>query len=196
MPQLHVRCLACGEILLYDREYTIPLIEHLRQNHPTIQVARLPFHSESTSDLTLQEGESVSFAKDEADDDIPIPKDLEFSRLEHTKKYIYSVETWHPGTGKIVCHECGSEAYPTVRRHKTKMTSTPMGACLTLGCWPFCFLPFGDGQSTMNLYCTKCSHFLGAYDKGNKRIVDHTLQEEAQEEETTPILSAPSFDNR
>uniref|UniRef100_A0A1B6KZS5 LITAF domain-containing protein n=1 Tax=Graphocephala atropunctata TaxID=36148 RepID=A0A1B6KZS5_9HEMI len=94
-------------------------------------------------------------------------------RRENRTKYKCTVESWKPGSTKVVCPCCGCEAQPVIRRQRNQLANSSLGACLMLGCWPLSFLPFLLCESTVvNLYCAQCNNFLGAYNRKLGCVID------------------------
>ncbi|XP_073976014.1 uncharacterized protein isoform X3 [Rhodnius prolixus] len=181
---LQVRCLVCGELLSYSRECTDPLIEHLRNKHPYIHVAKIPpfprnYNLNNTYGNLLSEGHEKNLLLGNKES---YKKEARKKSKENQNKIV---------TGKIYCPSCECESEPVIRKQKNPLTNSAIGTFFMLGCWPFCFLPFFVwGTRVVSLYCPKCSQLLGTFDRKLNIMIKRPSAENPAASKLNPKVSS------
>ncbi|XP_046391237.1 uncharacterized protein LOC124159458 isoform X2 [Ischnura elegans] len=169
-----VKCTLCGEILSCSSENTSPLVDHLRKNHPNVQVARFPElkpgeESEEQNKLKTMKNEDKDTCSQTGQ---PNADDLASgdhqkdgaSQKKYKKLYETTVEVWQCSQGSVICQNCGQFQKPVQKVSKKSLSESSAAAVCFLGCWPLCFLPYmmfgGNSENATNTYCSKCGHLI------------------------------------
>ncbi|CAH1396019.1 unnamed protein product [Nezara viridula] len=181
---LQVRCLLCHEALRYSRDYTRPLIEHLKRRHPYINIARLPSLPDSSDRLYMRtsvEGlanptiSSYIAMEKERSWQVLESKENEQLAFDSTLKKEYTTpmpsKPWILGSGRLLCTRCGCQTDPMLEKKDSTYNSFGR-TCFLLWCWPFSFMTYNFcAEKTVKLFCKKCSSYLATYDLKEKRLV-------------------------
>lgn len=169
-------CKLCGEKISYSPDHIHNYGMHLIEKHPELDFAHFALMYEPTS---KKNGNCSCGCGCDADDCIRRGKGGKH-RARHyrtTSKIIlfhllcilinvFLVQSWKCSQNPLLCPRCGKKNAPLIKRQRHKLTGSTGLACMLLGCWPFCFLPFIiSGSDLFYLYCKECGFYIGMYDR-------------------------------
>lgn len=165
------RCLKCYKIITCNAYDESVLIQHIRTDHPEIQLPEDACTSDAQSQYHEEPNpKAISNTKGNLNRNLNCNPDPDLNiRLEETiqcsemkpiysrkykvmtpvtprsprkrRQYRTSIEKWRPANGVLYCPKCGAKKKPLIKQRSEKMAYSSLGAAFILTCWPLCFLP-------------------------------------------------------